>query len=360
MPKICVIIPCRNEAQYLENCLRAVLAFELPPRVSIEVCVLDGLSTDATATIAQKLAKEDSRVRYLLNKQVTQGCAVNTAVLEVNADFYLWLGAHCDFPIDYLAKCFDTIERKRADVVGGICETRAGSGKYGAAIVQALTTHWFGIGGGEFRIGGPEHEVDTVPYPMFRARVFRAVGLMDERLVRAQDYEFNRRIAAAGGLVWQNPQIRVVYYNQPSFRQFLAKQIWVEAPYNAYLWFLAPYAFSLRHAVTAAFCAFLFASCVLAILVPWSKWVSGPVLALYAVGAAASAVQQAIRYRRPSLVLTLPPSFFAFHFAHGVGVIVGAIRLLLGLAPVQKSKEPWPGANFNRHYPSTLRGKLTG
>lgn len=348
MPTVCVIIPCRNEGDRLERCVRAALAFDVPKDVRVEVYIFDGMSTDHTADVAKKLALEDPRVHYRWNSRISQGCAVNTAVRESGADFYLWLGVHCEFPKDYLLVCLETMLRTKADVVGGICETRPGGPGYGAALVQALTTHRFGVGGGEFRVGGPEHAVDTVPYALFHERVFRKIGLLDERLIRAQDYEFNRRVALAGGVVWQNPAIRVGYYNQPSLQRFLTKQLTLEAPYNAYLWYLAPYAFTPRHAITAAFASFLILNLLLATIFVFPAVVLAATLTTYSIAALASAAQQSRRYGRASFLVALPPSFFVFHFVHGMGVLTGLAKLLAGRAPVQREAEPWAGAGCAR------------
>lgn len=46
-PKVSVIIPCRNEAQFIDQCLESVLASEYPP-ARLEVIVADGMSSDGT------------------------------------------------------------------------------------------------------------------------------------------------------------------------------------------------------------------------------------------------------------------------------------------------------------------------
>jgi hypothetical protein len=71
--------------------------------------------------------------------------------------------------------------------------------------VQTLTTSRFGVGGARFRVGGHEGPADTATFGCFRRRVFDEVGLFDERLVRNQDYEFNKRLKAAGKRIWLNP-----------------------------------------------------------------------------------------------------------------------------------------------------------
>ena len=89
--------------------------------------------------------------------------------------------------------------RKKVENVGGICITKPGAKTYQADLVQALCTHGFGVGDSAFRTGGKEDYADTVPYGFFKKSLFDKIGLFDERLVRAQDYEFNQRIIASGG-----------------------------------------------------------------------------------------------------------------------------------------------------------------
>ena len=45
--KVSVIIPCRNEVQYIERCIHSVCSFYQPPG-GFEVIVIDGMSTDGT------------------------------------------------------------------------------------------------------------------------------------------------------------------------------------------------------------------------------------------------------------------------------------------------------------------------
>ncbi len=163
------------------------------------------------------------------------------------------LDAHTIYPPDYLLRCHETAARTGAANVGGICITQPGGTGYQAQLVQALTTHKFGIGDSGFRTGATAGPRDTVPFGFFRRELFDEIGRFDERLVRAQNYEFNRRIAAAGQTVWLDPRIQSRSFNQPTLQAFYRKQFLYEAPYNAYLWCLATYAFAPRHAITGVF-----------------------------------------------------------------------------------------------------------
>jgi glycosyltransferase involved in cell wall biosynthesis len=349
---ILIIIPCRNEEKHIQACVESVLAFELPPGVQLEVLIMDGGSTDRTKDIVAGLSLQHGTVHCLENPAGFQGCAVNLAVRSRSADFYLWLGAHTYFPRNYIRLCFETAQRTGASVVGGFCITFPGGKGYAAELVQALTTHKFGVGDSGFRTGAKEGPVDTVAYALFKKEVFDRAGLLDERLVRAQDYEFNQRIRAAGMAIWFNPDIRCSYYNMASLAAFYRKQIFLEAPYNAYLWYLAPYAFAPRHAITAVFAAGVLGGLSLAPFLPrLIGWPFAAVMAIYALLAMFSAIQQGIRYRRPAHMLVLPLCFFLYHFIHGLGVLGGLCRLITRTAPVMKSRVPWPDAPSYRAWP---------
>lgn len=348
MTLITIIIPCRNEEKFIGSCLDSVLGFALPAGVQFEIILLDGRSTDRTRELIEQIAACDSRIRWLDNPGITQSFALNLGLLQARGQWIMRLDAHTEYPPDYLTLSHATAVRTGAANVGGICITQPGGTTYQAQLVQALTTHKFGVGDSGFRTGAEEGPRDTVPFGFFRRDLFDTIGFFDERLIRAQDYEFNRRTVASGGIVWLNPAIRSRYFNQPTLWAFYHKQSVREAPYNAYMWYLAPYSFAFRHAVTGAFAAGVIGGLALAPITPWIAWPFWGIMLLYALLAWGAATQQAVRYRQPWHILALPLCFFTYHFLHGVGLLVGLIRLASGTAPVQKYKEPWHGAGFNR------------
>lgn len=348
MSVISIVVPCYQERGFIRECLESVLRFTLPAGATIEILVVDGMSTDGTRAIIEKLSAEDSRIRLIDNPFRIQSAGLNIGIRKSCGECIVRLDAHSHYPTDYLIQLLDTVARTGADNVGGVCVTEARGTGYGAAVVQALTTHRFGVGDSGFRVSVPEGEADTVPYGCFRRDVFDRFGMFDERLVRCQDYELNRRIQAGGGRIWLNPAIRVHYFQQGTLSKFLKKQIMLEAPYNPYMWYLAPYSFAPRHAITGVFALGIIGGVALA---PFSSVVAViflAVLALYAALAVGAAAQQARRYRRPLHLLALPIAFFLYHFLHGVGVLYGIARLAIGSAPVQRVGEPWPGAGRSR------------
>ena len=344
MHSVSILIPCYQERNFIRQCLESVLAFDLPESTEIEVLVLDGMSTDGTRDIVADIKSKDERVRLVDNPKRTQSHALNVGIPMSKGEYIMRLDAHSVYPKDYLAITLETALRTNADNTGGAVATlRRGEG-YQSALVQAITTHKFGVGDSGFRTDAAEGPADTVPYGFFKRAVFSKVGLFDERLLRAQDYEMNRRIIHSGGSVWMNPQIQVRYFQQPDLPSFIRKQIVHEAPYNAYMWYVAPYAFAVRHAVTGVFAFGVIAGLALS---PFSRIIRIAffcVMLLYFALAFLSGIQQAVRYREPRHVLFAPIGFFLFHFLHGIGILIGLLRLVTRTSPVQRAGDWQYGA----------------
>jgi len=247
------------------------------------------------------------------------------------------LGAHAEYPVDYLDVLYRTSRRTNAENVGGILETKPGSSSYSGHLVQAISTHRFGVGDSGFRVGQRKEEyTDTVPFGFYKLSIFSEIGKFDERLVRCQDYELNKRMIKHGGKILVNPEVKVTYYNQPTLGKFLRKQIILQGPYNPYAWYIAPHSFNVRHAISAVFTGSLIIGIPLAVFFLWARILLIAVMGLYFSLALFSSLQQAIRYKKPADILILPFCFLAFHISHGLGVLTGLMKLLFGVSPVQK------------------------
>jgi hypothetical protein len=191
-----------------------------------------------------------------------------------------------------------------------------------------------------------------VAFGCFRREVFAEVGLFDERLVRNQDYEFNRRLGHSGKRIWFNPAIQAKYYNQATLGG-LFKQAFGTGKWNPWMWFVAPYAFAARHAVPGLFVLGMFLVFGFWFLVSWGWIALAAILGPYFALALVASFQQGRRYGF-GLALPLPALFFAYHASYGLGTLWGALRLLFGATPVQKTREPWAGAGRFRAWPKTV------
>jgi chlorobactene glucosyltransferase len=67
---VTVVVPARNESQTIETVVRSVLASSYRP---FELLVVDDRSTDSTATIVERLAAEDPRLRLVRGEPLPEG-----------------------------------------------------------------------------------------------------------------------------------------------------------------------------------------------------------------------------------------------------------------------------------------------
>tara|TARA_B100001250_G_scaffold360657_1_gene338282 strand:- start:27374 stop:28417 length:1044 start_codon:yes stop_codon:yes gene_type:complete len=335
---ISIIAPIRNEENTIEEVLHSLKKQSLPESILLEIILIDGMSDDDTINIISRFkdANLSMNIKILKNKNRYIPFALNIGLKESSGLYICRIDTHTVYPKDYIKNCYETIKAVDADNVGGYIITKKFDNSIGANIVQALVTHKFGVGNSGFRVGREDGLVDTVPYGFFKKAIFDKVGNFNEKLIRTQDYEMNRRIKKEGGKVWFSNKIYSINYNQKSFIDFLKKQFFWEAPFNVYMWYIAPYTLAFRHAITLFFSAGVIGGIFIQNIFPL-KIIYFSVLFLYLLLAIISSIQQVIRYKKLVLLPLLPLCFFLYHFIHGIGMIIGFIKILLNISPVQKN-----------------------
>lgn len=90
MPAISVIIPCYNEAQYLDVCLNSVIAQTYG---DWEAVVINDGSTDNTGELAQKWVEKDTRFKYISTENLGVSHARNTGLQMATGNFIQFLDA---------------------------------------------------------------------------------------------------------------------------------------------------------------------------------------------------------------------------------------------------------------------------
>ncbi len=226
-PKLTVIIPCRNEADCIEDCLQSVVTQKSPGR-EVEVIVADGMSDDGTREILEQFAGQHAGMRIVDNPRRIASTGLNAAIALATGDIIVRLDAHTEYAPDYLQQCRVVLQQTGADNVGGPARTRPRT--FWERAIAAAYHSGFAAGGARFHNEDYEGYVDTVTYGCWRKATFDRFGLFDEELVRNQDDEHNLRIIRGGGKVWQSPRIRSYYRPRGSlaalFQQYSQYGYW--------------------------------------------------------------------------------------------------------------------------------------
>jgi len=326
-PFVSVIVPCRNEAAFIEQSIGSILASDYLG--CFEVVVADGRSTDGTRAMLQRIAEKDARLRVIDNPEGLTPVALNLAIAAARGEVILRFDAHAAMPADYVRRAVQLLISWGADNAGGSIRTVAQSEGLLAGPIAAALGSRFGVGGSAFRTSAGARGArlaDTVFGGCWRREVFARIGGFNEKLARGQDLEFNLRLRRAGGKIVLDPEIVCDYYARASLASF-----WRHNFRNG-TWAILPFVLSdvvpvrPRHLIPLAFVVALAVS--LALPSPWSIAAA----ASYAVANISASIQTALRARKGSYLLLLPPVFASLHIAYGLGSAWGVLKTCLLLA----------------------------
>jgi glycosyltransferase involved in cell wall biosynthesis len=327
-PFVTVIMPVRNEAEYIRRSLCAVLNQDYP-RESLEVIVSDGLSTDGTREIVRLFQATHSNLRLIDNPGKIAPTGLNAALRECNGEIVVRVDGHCEVSPDYVSCCVQLLRTQGVDGVGGPIET-IGQTRQARAIALAMSTP-FGVGGVAFRtIKDREVDADTVPFPAYSRTAMKKVGLFDEELVRNQDDEYNYRLREMGGRLLLSPAIRSRYFSRTSFRS-LWRQYFQYGYWKVRVMQKRPTQMRLRHFVPFIFVLVLLLS---TLSLPFSiigRYAFGLVAGSYALAALTASIA-AIRANDWRSLPYLPLTFSILHLAYGSGFLTGLIVFWNGWA----------------------------
>ncbi len=315
-PFVSLVLPIRNEGAHIGACLDGIRAQTYPAEL-IEVIVVDGGSTDATARIVEDAAAADPRIRLLRNPQRTMPTGLNQGIQAATGEYIGVVSGHSVLQHDYVERALRAIESTGAWAVGGRIVRRT-HGPTQSAIAIA-TSSPIGVGDSRHNYAHRAGWVETVFPGFWRLELFEHIGLFDPEMVANEDNEFSLRIRKAGGQIWYDPSIRIEYYPRATlgglFRQYRLYGI-------GKIRLLRKHAGGLRwrHLAPAAWVAFLALGPLLAVVArPFLlAWLLGIAVYLAVIGAAG------IRLQRPGvpwwrIVLAL----VTLHLAYGIGSWLG-------------------------------------
>ncbi len=319
-PLVSIVMPCWNEARFIEGCLQSVFAQDYPAD-RLELLVADGESNDGTREILQRLAAGDPRIRVIDNPARLQAPGMNAALRVARGDVIVRMDVHAEYAPDYVRQCVRVLAETGADNVGGAQRAKA-STRFQKALCLALQSP-LGIGGAKYRSADNEGPVDTVFLGAFRRSVFERVGLYDEGAVTNEDAEINERIRAAGGQIYLSRSIVVHYYPRDSMRS-LAKQYYRYGRGRARTTLKHRRVPSLRPVapfLMVAGAATLIAS---SSVQPFTL----PALALYGAATLAEAARVCVGAGALAELPTVWAIFPLLHVSHGLGFAAGLWRYL--------------------------------
>ena len=214
-----VVLPILNEEPYLVAAIEAIL--EQDYTGPFEIVLAIGPSKDRTMEIAEGLATRYHQVKVLSNPTGKTAAGLNIAINASQYPIIARIDGHAEISKSYITDAVQIMQTTGAVNVGGIMAA-VGRTPFERAVATAMRSP-LGVGGARFHVGGTAGPADTVYLGTFNRAKLLAIGGYDERFVRAQDWEMNFRLRKAGGTIWFDPRLEVIYRPRPSLKA-LAKQ----------------------------------------------------------------------------------------------------------------------------------------
>ena len=323
---ISIIIPIRNEEKYINECIDSILNFDYPKEF-LEVIFIDGMSEDKTISIIESYSKKYSYINVLKNEKKTVPVAMNLGIKKAKGEYICRLDAHANYPKDYLSKLLDWSQKLDADNVGAVCITNIKSNTNKAKAIQFVMSDKFGVGNSLFRVGVTEPlEVDTVPFGFYKKEIFDKIGLYDERLIRAQDLELNKRLKKYDGKIYLIPDVKCTYYPRENYKAFFKNRFetgrWV---------MLSSYftnnlgSISIRHMVPLFFSLSLIFSFLFGVFVKEFLYLFGFIL----IGYSTTLFLRALKIKKNFiLAFNILIGYFVLHFSYGLGSMKGIAEIV--------------------------------
>ncbi|AEI11619.1 glycosyltransferase family 2 protein [Cellulomonas gilvus] len=219
LPPVSVIMPVRDEEPYLADSVHRILDDGYAGEIEIVLAV--GPSQDRTAQIADELAARDPRVVVVENPTGRTPAGLNAAIRASRHAILVRVDGHGFLPPRYIETAVDALARTGAANVGGVMVPE-GRTPFEQAVARAMSSR-VGIGGAPFHVGGQAGPTQSVYLGVFRRDVLEELGGFDEHFTRAQDWELNHRIRAAGHTVWFEPGMRVAYRPRSGLRALVTQ-----------------------------------------------------------------------------------------------------------------------------------------
>lgn len=327
MIKVSIICPVYNEEKHLKTCIHSLLKQDID-KSSIELIFVDGISKDKTREILRFYKDKYNFIKCFDNPKRVVPTAMNIGIRKAKGDIIIRIDAHSKYECNYISTLVSFLKKTGADNVGAVCKTDVLNKTPISLAIKEVLSHPFGVGNSKFRIGVDRvTKVDTVPFGCWRRDVFTRFGMYDERLVRNQDIELNKRIIRGGGEILLVPNTSCTYYARENIKPLLKnnflngfwniKTVYLTREFNS---------LSLRHFVPLLFIISLILPVLGAIIYFPLIALSFCSLLLYSV--VALYFSNKITQRKKDVTLfNLYRVFLSLHIGYGMGSLLALIKV---------------------------------
>lgn len=201
--KVSVIVPCYNQSQFLGEALQSILDQTYQ---NWECIIVDDGSPDDTENVAQIYCIQDSRIKYIYQKNGGLSGARNFGIQNASGDFILTLDADDKYDPTFIEKGVSILSKNQEIGVVSSWILRFKGSKEICVIKPNGKTI------GDFLFQNAANGTS-----LFRKKCWEAVGGYDEKMKKGyEDWDFYIRVCAYGWNVHIIQEI-LFFYRQHDF-----------------------------------------------------------------------------------------------------------------------------------------------
>lgn len=322
-----VICPIYNEVKYIDVCIQSVLLQDYP-KEQLEVLFVDGMSRDGTRERVLEYAREYPFIKLIDNPKKIVPVAMNIGIRASKGDVVMRLDAHASYPTNYFGVLVKKLYELNADNVGAACRTDVLNKTPKTLAIREVLSNRFGVGNSTFRLGVDKvMDVETVPFGCWRRKVFEKYGYYDERLIRNQDIELNKRIIHGGGRICIVPETYCTYLARETFKG-LARNNFSNGKWNVLTVYYTRQlkSLSVRHFIPLVFLLSLLLPLFAALFYLPFAFLSFFSLLSYLL--VLFCISMSINLRSKISISYLLLSFVVLHLSYGYGSLVGIYKCI--------------------------------
>ena len=323
--KISIIIPMLNEENYISGCIESILNCDYNQEY-IEIVIIDSMSTDNSRTIVDEYILEYKNIQCYVNPKIYTPFAFNMGINNSSGEYIFIVSAHCKYDKNYFTILVKYALELNADAVGAVSKTDVLNNTFKSNSIKSVLSNRFGVGNSYFRVGVDEiTEVDAIS-GCYHRRVFEKYGLYNEKLIRNQDIELNKRIKNSGGRLYLIPYTSYTYFVRENFT-LLAKNNYSNGFWNILTAYYTKTlkSLSFRHFIPLLFILSLFIPLIFSLVLPQLLWLT--VLSLISYITLVIIMSLKLRTNNNSFFY-LVGSFLTLHFSYGIGSVVGVFSTI--------------------------------
>jgi succinoglycan biosynthesis protein ExoA len=325
-PRVSVVVPVRNEAQFILRTLGQLAAQRYDPE-RFEILVVDGQSTDGTPELAREFARRANNVHVFSNPRRLSSAARNIGVRHARGDIIVVVDGHCELDEYFLSNLASAFDRSGAECVGrpqplDVTNATPLQRAIAAARSSPLGHHPASYIYSARGCFAPAKSVAVA----YRREVFDLVGLFDEGFDACEDVEFNHRVDRAGLRCYFSPEIAVRYQPRRTLRG-LFYQLFRYGRGRIRLARKHPDTLSAGTIIPLVFVIGLIAGLPLSLTNAWLGVAYVSALALYAAILVLGSLWIGVRRKCIALVPMLVAVFATIHVGSGIGMLFEALHI---------------------------------